>query len=85
MQEDTVLIDLEIISETQAKRPKNTTERIFQLNALDSAKYRPKQVNIAAASVHVTIGWSPPALREKSKAEVKADYAISGNNKGKTP
>ena len=85
MHEDTVLIDLEIISETQAKLPKNTTERIFQLNALDSAKYRPKQVNIAATSVHVTIGWAPPALREKGKKEVQADYAIGGNNKGKTP
>ena len=77
-----VLDQLEEISENCALDKKNITERIFQMNALNPGKYRPRQTNIQATSIHVSYGFqSPVAIDRKPEkrvkgAEVKANFTV---------
>ena len=83
--EDQYYNRLEQISEENAENPKAVTERIFQLNALNSAKYRPKQAGIQANNIQINttslnIGDRVDVvnqLRNKKKPKPKGKTAVS--------
>ena len=76
--EDYFLNALEHISLQRAMDPTgNPTERIFQLNALDSPKYRPKPGGNQLTSIHITYGVSVPGPPNFSQAqEVPASITV---------
>jgi len=55
-QDSSDLEELEEISVVQAKDPKKTTERIFQLNALNRAKYRPTGAGGFTPNINIIVG-----------------------------
>ena len=69
---------LEALSVEQAKDPANKVERIFQLNALNSPKYRPKGDASQVTAISITVGVSVPrAPTFSQEAEIPAAATVS--------
>lgn len=60
---------LEAKSAKLADDDKNTTERIFQLNALRPDRYRPRSGGIQATAINITMGISIPKAPDFSQAQ----------------
>ncbi len=68
---------LEARSVKNADDDKNTTERIFQLNALNSPKYRPKAGGTQVTAINITLGVQVPKSPDFSQAvEVPAAATV---------
>ena len=52
--------ELEEISYEHARKPSSVTQRIFLLNALDPARYRPKPVAPAPPQINISFGFDIP-------------------------
>ena len=76
--DDQTLERLEAKSIAMADVDKNTTERIFQLNALNSPKYRPKSGDTQVTAISITVGVSVPKAPDFSQAaEIPAAVTVS--------
>ena len=84
-----VLNDLEVISEAQALDPKHVVERIFQLKALNRAKYQPTNRQQTATQINIITAGVDIAEREglvkailgqtekESNMRLDSDYSVS--------
>lgn len=70
------LADLATLSLERARDPKNVTERIFNLNALDPGKYRPKPQAPQLPPLTINFGVRIPKLPGMGSQEVPADAEV---------
>jgi len=71
--------DLAVLAElsiNQAMNPKNVTERIFNLNALDPSRYRPKPQAPQLPPLNITFGFAIPRLPNMPGNEVPAEVEV---------
>ena len=75
-----LLCDLEDISADHAKIPSAVTERIFQLNALNPAKYRPRQAGSGNVAIQINFGgFQVPKFQRSRSRQVEAHYEVQSS------